>query len=200
VWFADGFGASVFDGSRWHAHAGAFYDPDEEVTFTPCNAASDGSGGIWYALWNGLRVWQDNAWRWQTVEDGAEYPFVVDIAAGLDGSMWMTSSVGVTRYDGSSWTPYSYEDGLPKDASDKVAVGADGSVWTHSLSDAVCRLDGDQWSCAPTPAAPRVGSSVEELVVDGEGRAWLCRISDLVQFVPAPPLYLPVAWHGEPSE
>lgn len=98
---------------------------------------------------------------------------VLDLAFAPDGALWAATNGGVVQWDTATNTPvvFAEPDGLPSGNVALIDVAPDGTVWTAG-NDWIARFD-DTWQVYSSADVPRLGSPVNDLVVDDDGEVWI---------------------------
>lgn len=174
IWMGTDFGLSRFDGTTC-------------VTYTTDNGLEDNrvkhlfedtSGGIWIAHNDGVSVFDGADFTHYTTADGLPFGGVNHIAQDGAGNMWFGTGLGgaFALVDG-ELTGYTADAGLPNNSVRSIALDQGGRKWIGTNEGIV--VFGDDNTAEETHLSlialppPHEINPVEDIVIDGTGRAWV---------------------------
>jgi len=164
--FATYQGISLFDGQNWSSIGNG--------DFTSIDAlACDAEGVLWVAHYQGVSRY-DGQWtkfgsdQLATGDSASELTY--DIAIAPDGKVWAVTANSVAVYDGNAWTIYQQGQGFDEKLYfNSIAFDNSGRVLV-SQSGGLAIFENGTWTL--NQSADYI-SSVEDMIVDTTGRAWL---------------------------
>jgi hypothetical protein len=166
-------GISLFDGKEW-----ANYSKGD---FSSISALACGEGGVlWVAHFEGVSRY-DGQWTKfgtdQLASGDAVSKLVYDIGIGPDGTVWASTPNSVASFDGSAWTIFQEGQGFDKKFFFKslafpLHIGTSDNPGRVLVShgNGIAIFEDGKWTISNSPSSI---SSVEDMVVDTRGRAWL---------------------------
>lgn len=90
----------------------------------------DSRGNIWVCANNGVGKYSEGSFRWYTVENGLNYPIVLQMTEDNLGRYWFASYLGgINIYDGEKFTYLTMSDGLSSDNIYSITTDKEGNIW-----------------------------------------------------------------------
>jgi len=164
--FATYQGISLFDGQNWSNISNGEFSSIDAL-------ACDAQGVLWVAHYQGVSRY-DGQWTkfgsdlLATGDSASELTY--DIAIAPDGKVWAVTSNSVAFYDGGAWTIYQQGQGFDEKLYfNAIAFDNTGRVLV-SQSGGLAIFEDGEWTLNKSPDYI---SSVEDIIVDTTGRAWL---------------------------
>jgi len=142
--------------------------------------AVDATGSLWVATLKGLSVWDGNAWRTLTTQQGLPTNALTLVAASGDASgqsvVWVAGSRGeIARYQGERWTIFGADAGLPAVPPASIAASGEGAALGYGASRTTQRqlalYDGATWELlTPDDGLPEGNPTA---LLDDQGWLWM---------------------------
>ncbi len=90
----------------------------------------DSKGNIWVCANDGIGKYSNGTFKWYTVEDGLNYPIVLQMTEDLLGRYWFASYLGgINIFDGEKFTYLTMKDGLSSDNIYSITTDQNGNIW-----------------------------------------------------------------------
>jgi len=133
----------------------------------------DRAGNYWFGTPNGLILWNRQAWRLFTAENGLSSPNVLSIAEDRATNIWVgTANGGLNQIHENGVRVFRMSaGGLPSDTVTCLLAETNGTLWAGTGSGLAQFKDG-RWTRF-TSREGLVSDSISYLLDDGEGCLWV---------------------------
>ena len=146
----------------------------------------DRSGKLWAGTQNGLAVWDGQAWKWFTTQEGLPENSIRAIAQDPAGNLWIgTENQGLSFFKDGKFTNFpAAAEGPPGNDISALFPDRDGVLWVGTSGHGLARLQSGRWTQYSTKNG-LAGNSISYITEDEAGDLWIGSNAGLMR-VPKP--------------